>query len=606
MSHPARRAALAFAVLGLAVAPATARASTAGVEDHAGHGPTLTVVQGDLLELNEIDIAYGGGAYIIADAAGITPTAGCTARDATSVSCDAGSGPGSVRGLYVDTGDGDDHVRVGAGVVDLDGVWLDGGDGDDALTAGSTDDVLAGGSGDDVLDGGAGEDLFISYDRVADGGTAEPDRDGADTIDGGAGHYDAIAYGEILPYNAVPEPHAREAGVTVVLRGAIPTTGNGEPGENDELVNIEDADGGSGADTLDGGDADNLLSGGEGGDTLIGGDGQDVLDGDEGADTFGAGPGDDLVSLREEPDAWGDELDAGADCGPGVDRIATGPLDVQAAISGCEEVAPRITAGPTITPAGSHSAGVTLTASAATIGTPQPTLQVTWSSCATEYTDCVARAVGPSYLVPAADVGRIVRAEVAAINGDVPALGFFARASRPTLGVGPFHPAPPPPYVAPPPRVAPPPSVIGPPLVTAATASTRLLGGPVRFLVNVGPLSIHTRTGASAVRVRPGRTAKVFAMVCLEATCEVTIGRELRLRPRARGGARTATKAIKLPGRRLSMRRTDAGILTLRLTTSQRRSARRAAGATLRVTVRVRSATGRSHRTTQDFRLRSG
>jgi serralysin len=57
---------------------------------------------------------------------------------------------------------------------------------------------------------------------------------------------------------------------------------------------IENATGGSGADTIKGNTAANRLLGGEGLDSLDGGDGNDTLDGGDGPDTMSGGPGNDL------------------------------------------------------------------------------------------------------------------------------------------------------------------------------------------------------------------------------------------------------------------------------------------------------------------------
>ena len=64
-------------------------------------------------------------------------------------------------------------------------------------------------------------------------------------------------------------------------------------------VVIENAIGGSGADTLQGNDADNILSGGAGNDTLLGGAGNDTLRGGAGADVLNGGDGTDTASYAD-------------------------------------------------------------------------------------------------------------------------------------------------------------------------------------------------------------------------------------------------------------------------------------------------------------------
>jgi hypothetical protein len=598
--HSARRIALVLAVVGLALAPATAAASIAAVEPDADNGATLTVEQGAGTAINHVTVARTGGAYVVTDSAGVTPGAGCAGQNATTVSCVPGSGVTEVRNLSVRTLGGDDTIQIASTVTGLDVAWLDGGDGNDTITGGPTDDLIAGGDGNDTLGGGDGDDVFISYDAVAgaDAGPADPAPDGADTMDGGPGSYDTVAYGEILPFGAQEDPLAREVPVTVVLRGATLTSGNGEPSENDKLVNIEGADGGWGSDTLDGGDASNFLAGGRGGDTLIGGDGDDELEGDEGPDTFIAGAGDDLVRLREDFLGRGGESDGSADCGAGTDRVATDPSDDRVTLVGCEEVSPRITSDPRISASSGLSSGDTLTVTnVQATGTPLPTVQISWVSCASETGGCLARAVSNSYVLQPADVGRYVRAVVSAVNGDVQALGFYAQTSLPTMSVGPIGTARP--QIAPRPNLGSPP-VFNVKLIPPAEEARRLLGRPVKLLANVGPLSTYApAAGLSPAHVRAGRTVNVLAMVCAKSSCDVTVTRELRFRSRG------ATRHVKLAGQHLALYRGQSSVLSLRLTRAQRLAARNGR-AVLRITLRVRSLTGgRTTRFTRDIRIQT-
>ncbi|WP_193175993.1 M10 family metallopeptidase [Oricola nitratireducens] len=62
---------------------------------------------------------------------------------------------------------------------------------------------------------------------------------------------------------------------------------------------IENAFGGSGADTITGNDANNVLAGGAGNDALYGGDGDDVLHGEAGADALYGGAGSDWASYYD-------------------------------------------------------------------------------------------------------------------------------------------------------------------------------------------------------------------------------------------------------------------------------------------------------------------
>lgn len=604
LSRRVRRAAVLIATTAAAAfAPAAASASTAAVEVEPSGGATLIVEESASGELNDVTVARSGGSYTVADAAGILPGGGCSAVDVTTVSCPAGSGGSAVNGLDVSTGAGDDSVRIDASVTDLDWTWLDGEDGADTIAGGSQDDVIVGGEGDDLLSGGDGDDLFISYDSVAsaatDGRAPIPAPDGADAVDGGPGGDDMIAYGEIMPYDSPGDPLAREIGVTVVLRGASPTTGNGEPSENDQIVNVEDAAGGSGNDELDGGDAANYLAGGEGADTLLGGDGADELEGNEGRDLFDAGPGNDLVKMREDLLGRNGEINQSADCGTGTDRIAVGPADTNTPIVGCEEVSPRIVSDPAIDTSKGVGVGLALTIKNLVFtGVPQPVPTITWASCTTEYTGCVTRATGASYVPQASDVGRYISAVVDVTNGDVPTLGFYASTSSSTEAVGSVQRA----FVAlpaRPPELPPPAFVPLAPAFAQATAA-RLLGGPATYATSIGLLSLYTPANAmTTIRVRAGRTAKVLALICRDFGCDVTVRRELQLRPR--GGGRT--RRIKLRTQRLQLL-LDSRAVTLRLTRAQVAAVRRARGASLRVSVLSNAPRGVAGSVTRTFRLR--
>ena len=150
---------------------------------------------------------------------------------------------------------------------------LSGLDGADTITGGSGADTLLGGAGSDTLVGGLGNDLL----------------DGGDALD------DTLSYA------------TRASGVSVAFTSGSTANVSVAAGETDQIVNIENIFGGSGADTLSGaGDSvAHLLSGGTGNDSLLGGSGADTLLGGAGDDTilasFGTdsldgGAGNDLIS----------------------------------------------------------------------------------------------------------------------------------------------------------------------------------------------------------------------------------------------------------------------------------------------------------------------
>jgi len=180
---------------------------------------------------------------------------------------------------------------------ELDKVMLDvenvtGGSGDDTLTGSSADNVLDGGPGNDTISGGAGNDTLRggpgndtlrgdAGDDTFDEGSAS---NGADTLIGGPG-VDTVDY------------TARSQPLTIVMDGV---TGSGEPSEGDKIgTDIENLTGGSGADSITGNAADNLLQGGPGAaiDNLDGQAGDDVLDGGGGNDLLDCGSGDADISL---------------------------------------------------------------------------------------------------------------------------------------------------------------------------------------------------------------------------------------------------------------------------------------------------------------------
>jgi len=184
-------------------------------------------------------------------------------------------------GEYSDDG-GDPATYTGeADNVKSDVENVIGGSADDELTGNSANNVLTGGAGDDTLSGGAGDDTF-------DEGAADS---GSDVFNGGSG-VDTIDYS------------ARSNALVVTMDGVAADDGEysddgGDPatytGEADNVMSdVENVEGGAGADTLTGNDSANEIVGGAGIDTLSGGAGDDVIEGGGQADVIdcGAGEGD--------------------------------------------------------------------------------------------------------------------------------------------------------------------------------------------------------------------------------------------------------------------------------------------------------------------------
>ena len=158
-------------------------------------------------------------------------------------------GPGNdllVGSDVVHGGEGDDRLAARPGGPTA----LLGDGGNDTLVGSDGQTFMLGGPGHDDERGGAGSDVFI------DDAPAE-----SDSMAGGAGA-DSLYYLK------------RPRGVTVRLAQA---QGNGEPGENDTVTEIEHVSGTDHADHLVGDGGPNVLSGGPGADKIEGGGGDDRI-----------------------------------------------------------------------------------------------------------------------------------------------------------------------------------------------------------------------------------------------------------------------------------------------------------------------------------------
>jgi Ca2+-binding RTX toxin-like protein len=170
--------------------------------------------------------------------------------------------------------DGDDHVIGSAG--------------NDVIHGDNGDDVLKGGDGNDSVFGGVGADTII-------GGSGNGD----DHYDGGIGMYPVSDdyYGEGEGSYTPSEDdwltyRSTEGGVNASLSSG---TATGTEIGTDTIVNIENLEGGSGEDTLEGDDELNIILGGDGDDTIQGQGGDDDLMGEAGNDTILGGDGSDYI-----------------------------------------------------------------------------------------------------------------------------------------------------------------------------------------------------------------------------------------------------------------------------------------------------------------------
>ncbi|QUV80792.1 calcium-binding protein [Chloracidobacterium sp. D] len=155
--------------------------------------------------------------------------------------------------LVIRAGAGNDVIQVDPGVtVNL---RLFGGDGDDVITGGSGHDRIDGGAGNDRINGGAGNDYIYG----GDGNDTLQGGDGNDTIYGGRGN--DLIYGN--------------AG-------------------NDYL------EGGEGNDTIYGGEGNDVISGGLGDDRLFGGAGDDAIYAGQGKDNISGGSGNNKLYVQAD------------------------------------------------------------------------------------------------------------------------------------------------------------------------------------------------------------------------------------------------------------------------------------------------------------------
>jgi Ca2+-binding RTX toxin-like protein len=328
-----------LAVLWFALFPGSALGATAHVEGTVVDRRTLIYVASPG-EANQVEIALDVDADTVTihdSGAAITAGAGCVGVNANEVTChpvdyqvsislaDGADALELTQGgleVYVDGGTGNDEMTAcddcfayfwgdgGNDVLAGDHALLAGGSGDDVLTSvfvgpigGGGDDRLAsnsfnlwGGGGDDEITGGDGSNHIVAgsgNDTVVAG----EGRDfvspglGSNTVDGGPGR-DLVSYWDVRK----PVVVDLEAGRASHL------------GDDDRLMNVEDARGSPLGDRLMGDSQDNELVGGGGADELRGGDGSDrlwgngrddLLVGGLGSDRLHGDEGDDRLKARD-------------------------------------------------------------------------------------------------------------------------------------------------------------------------------------------------------------------------------------------------------------------------------------------------------------------
>ncbi len=249
--------------------------------------------------------------------------------------------------------------------------FITGDDGNDRIESGPGNDEIEGGPGNDTMEAAEGADLMLGGDGDdslnGDGFTQSPS---PDVIDGGGG-FDKVD--EWVDFNGSTHPT-----VSLTLDNVA---NDGRPGENDNLIGIEDITshasgtfvggeaaekiivwanvatgpstirGNGGNDELGGLDQDETIDGGAGSDRITGGFGNDTLTGGPGADTiFGDDTGSycgiyscQLPFGNDTIDVRDGEAD-NVDCGVGSDRVVADSLDTVA--PNCEQVERATVAGP--------------------------------------------------------------------------------------------------------------------------------------------------------------------------------------------------------------------------------------------------------------------
>ena len=178
---------------------------------------------------------------------------------------------------------------------------LQGTQGDDVIDGNGGGDKIDAFFGDDTIYGGDGPDNIIGGPGMpADCGNSGCTKFDTDTVWGGVGS-DTIDYS------------SRDENLTIALDGSQKSGGFME---NDDLHQMENANGGSGNDTIYGNDAPNSITGGAGGDGMVGHQGNDYLSGGPGNDFLDGDAGNDYMVGGEDDDrleaAGGDDSLYGA------------------------------------------------------------------------------------------------------------------------------------------------------------------------------------------------------------------------------------------------------------------------------------------------------
>lgn len=206
----------------------------------------------------------------------------------TSTSNNLFDATGATWAVSITGGTGNDTI-IGGDLSDV----LTGGSGNDLLAGNAGNDNLTGGLGDDTLLGGAGLDSlkFDNSDSQVVGGA---DKDTATVTGATGGVVLNLVTSEVEVVNAAASTFANRFDATGATWAVVIT-------------------GGTGNDTLIGGDLNDTLTGGAGDDSLVGNGGNDALTGGLGADAFDGGDGNDSLTI--------DNFDTSVVGGLGLDKV---------------------------------------------------------------------------------------------------------------------------------------------------------------------------------------------------------------------------------------------------------------------------------------------
>ena len=256
------------------------------------------------------DTLWGGGGNDVIDGGGGNDS---LAGEAGADTLRGGAGDDFIQtkadDVLVDGGSGNDHLRVdlfdtpgvvtfsladptidqvvrGTTIRSIEKVTWFGGSDIDQVTGGALNDDIAGGLGDDVLRGGGGND-FIRGDA------------GVDQLFGGAGDDTLYSYQiEDVAGDAVLDGGDGFDRLEMYIENYSGSTTIDIQSASARFISIERLSyrGGTGTDTIFGGDAGDYVGGGAGNDVLVGRGGDDTLFGGLGSDTLDGGTGNDSIS----------------------------------------------------------------------------------------------------------------------------------------------------------------------------------------------------------------------------------------------------------------------------------------------------------------------